>query len=377
MVTPYAPMRDGLADYAAFLIAELRSRGHEVNVVCSRRADPVPSDVVGAVPRSPLRAARTAHAIAELHPDVVHIQFCVAAFATAVPGLMLTLSRLRAVGVRVIVTFHDVSRDVAMLGSAGRALYRRLAGLCDAVVVHTETARRLTSEITRGRPADVVVIPYPPTPLPPAGAEPQALAARFGLTDKRVLLAFGFLYVDKGLDDLVRALHLLRGAQGGRFSDVRVAVAGAVRSRRGIFKPFELRDRLHVSRVRSLIRRLGLQDAVVFAGYVPEGDVRPWFELADAAVLPYRRIEQSSVASLARSAGAPIVASDVGELAAFAGRPEWCCRPGSPPTLAAALASFLDGGGRAAAAPAHNGSELAGAVTATLDLYAVPARVAA
>lgn len=377
MVTPYAPMRDGLADYAAFLVAELRSRDHLVSVVSSRRAGAVPAEVVGAVPRSPLHAGSTSRAIAALDPDVVHVQFCVAAFTTAVPALLHLIFRLRRAGIRVVITFHDTSRDVALLGAGGRALYRALANLCDAVVVHTDTARRVLEEVARRPSAEVVVIPYPPTPMPPASVERGALAARFGLAGKRVLLAFGFLYVEKGLDDLVRALHLLRASRAGGAADVRVAVAGSVRSRRGIFKPFELRDRLHVSRVRSLIRDLHLEDAFVFTGYVPDGEVRPWFELAEAAVLPYRRIEQSSVASLARSAGTPIVATDVGELAALAGRPEWCCPPGSPPALAAALGNLLDSGGRAAAAPARDGSELAEAVTATLGVYAAAASVPA
>jgi glycosyltransferase involved in cell wall biosynthesis len=135
---------------------------------------------------------------------------------------------------------------------------------------------------------------------------------------------------------------------------------------------FELRDRIYVLRVGALIRRLGLDGSVVFAGYVPEGEVRPWFELAEAAVLPYRRIEQSSVASLARSAGTPIVATDVGELAAFVQRPEWCVEPRSPARLAVALDSFLAAGvGRPAPAGGRDGAELTDAVRATLGVYAV------
>src|SRR5437763_7091735 len=142
--------------------------------------------------------------------------------------------------------------------------------------------------------------------------------------------SFGFIHVDKGLDDLVVALSRLP-------RDVRLAVAGQVRRRSGPFKPFEWRDRLHLRRVRRLIRRHGLGDRVAFAGYVPEGDVRAWFELAEAAVLPYRRIEQSGVANLAAAAGTPVLASEVGGITEV-GDPRWRFPARDPERLAAVLA---------------------------------------
>jgi glycosyltransferase involved in cell wall biosynthesis len=369
MITPYAPLTDGLADYAAFLVTGLRSAGNDVWVVSSRHDPGAPAEVIASVPRTPVDVAAAQAAIVRRQPDVVHLQFCVAAYAAGVPALVRLIAALRRTGVRIVTTLHDLSRDVAMLRAPGRALYRRLAAMSDVVVVHTNTARELLGRLVGARRTEVAVISYPRTPLPPATTGPQELARRFGLSGKRVLLAFGFIYVEKGLDDLVRALHALRR----QHADVSVVVAGAVRVRRGPFRIFELRDRAYLLRVRRLIRRLGLSDAVVFAGYVPDGEVRGWFELAEAAVLPYRRIEQSSVASLARSAGTPIVASDVGELAAFVQRPEWCAPPRSPLLLAAALESFLaaDAPAKWNASPGEDGS-VADAVRATLAVYAVP-----
>ena len=52
------------------------------------------------------------------------------------------------------------------------------------------------------------MIPHP-TAGPPAGkCTPEDLRARFNLHDYRILLAFGFIHVDKGLDDLIRALGI-------------------------------------------------------------------------------------------------------------------------------------------------------------------------
>jgi glycosyltransferase involved in cell wall biosynthesis len=118
-------------------------------------------------------------------------------------------------------------------------------------------------------------------------------------------------------------------------------VAGDVRSRKGAFRVFELRDRLHLARVRRTIGRAGLGDRVVFTGYVDSGEVRPWFELADAAVLPYRRIEQSGVASLAAAAGTPVIVSDIGGLAEGLGDRRWAFEPRDRQRLASVLAEFL------------------------------------
>ena len=151
----------------------------------------------------------------------------------------------------------------------------------------------------------------------------------------------GLEHVDKGLDDLVRALHLLHRAQGRAVEDVRIVVAGSVPVRHGPGKPYEIRNRLHLARIRRSIRRWGLTERVVFTGYVPAGEITAWFGLAAAAVLPYRRNEQSGVASLATGAGTPLLVSDVGGLAEMAGAMAWSFPPRAPDQLARTLAGFL------------------------------------
>jgi glycosyltransferase involved in cell wall biosynthesis len=189
------------------------------------------------------------------------------------------------------------------------------------------------------------------------------LRSRYGLGDSRVLLAFGFIHVDKGLDDLIGGLHLLP-----RSEDVKLVVAGDVRRRSGPFRFFELRDRLHLRKVRRLIARHGLTDQVVFTGYVPSGEIRTWFELADAAVLPYTRIEQSGVANLAAAAGTPVLASRVGGLVQEGSDSRWSYPASDPQALADVLQDFLSQPDRRAALP-EPAPELASVVETTIDLY--------
>ena len=85
--------------------------------------------------------------------------------------------------------------------------------------------------------------------------------------------------------------------------------------------------------------KLGLADKVTFAGFVLASEVRTWFDVATVAVLPYRRAEQSGVASLAVAAGTPVLTSDVGELAQLSALPAF--RPGDTEALAGSLERFL------------------------------------
>jgi glycosyltransferase involved in cell wall biosynthesis len=283
--------------------------------------------------------------------------------------LMTLLGHLRRRGPAIFVTLHEVLRDTAQTRAPGRALYRRLAGLADCVILHTEAARAALAGPVGARADHVSVVPHPRARLPAAQTTPAELRRRHGLGADPVLLAFGFVHVDKGLDDLVRAYARLR--RRGRHGGARLVVAGAVRPRQGPFRAFEVRDRLHLARMRRLVRAARLQDRVTFTGYVPGGEVRPWFELAAAAVLPYRRIDQSGVAGLAGAAGTPVLLSTAGGLAE-AETADWTFPPRAPERLAGVLEAFLAAAPerRAGAAPAVTAPDLDGFVRATLAAYA-------
>jgi glycosyltransferase involved in cell wall biosynthesis len=294
-------------------------------------------------------------------PDVVHVQFAVAAYGARLRDLFKALPALRATGAPVVMTLHEVSRDTASLRSAGRALYRRLLRHADRVVVHTEPALGALREVDGGAAARAAIVPLPRSEPPAAHTTAEEVRERHGLGDVPVLLAFGFVHVDKGLDDLVRAFAATRARRAG----ARLVVAGDVRPRSGAFRAFEARDRLHLRRVRRLVRRAGLGDRVLFTGYVPSGDVRPWFDVATAAVLPYRRIEESAVAGLAASAGTPLVVTDVGDLARQAARPDLVVAPRDPAALATALDRAVEQ--PVAVAPADDAADVVAATTGVYE----------
>jgi glycosyltransferase involved in cell wall biosynthesis len=332
IVSPYLPARDGIADYSAALGGELRRQGHLVGVVSSSRGE-APGDVIATLPALTDRAGRARLATRVARDfDVVHVQFAVAAFGTTLPRVVLLIRALRGSCIPIVATMHEVTRDTELLRAVGRIGYQRMAELVDWIIVHTEPAHhRLVQELATKTP--VQIIRQPAARAPTAGVEPEVLRARYELSDATVLLAFGFLTVDKGLDVFVEALAQLQPA-----SELRVVVAGGVRTRRGLFRVFELRDRLHVFRVRLRARQLGIDRMMTFTGYVPDEEVATWFNLANAAVLPYRRIEDSGVAAMAAAAGTRLLVSDAGELHRIYDSISFAA--GDPDALARALKQF-------------------------------------
>lgn len=365
LVSPYPPAHDGIASYTRLIRDELLAQGHEAAVISARPSDVPPPEVLASLPTSPLGSLHLAvSAVRAFAPTVIHIQFAVAAYGALTPALLRFIDQVREIGPPVVVTMHEVTRDTESLRAPGRALYRRVARRADHVVVHTETARTTIEEQIVEGPVSVTVIAHPRAELAASQIGPADLRSRLSLGEDRIVLALGFIDVDKGLEDLIDAAGLM--AVRAELDRVSVVVAGEVRRRFGVFRVFELRDRLHLRSLQRKVSQLGLDRQVQFVGFVPSDELRAWFELATVVALPYRRSEQSGVASLAAAAGAPLLTSAVGELGAMSTvRP---VPPRDPVALARELNAFLTAN-VAGSRPATPSPDLAEIVAETTALY--------
>jgi glycosyltransferase involved in cell wall biosynthesis len=371
-LSPYPPAHDGIGDYTWTLATAMRRAGVEISVVVPRIDPDGPPEILAAINAGSHEYAKLRSEIARWNPDLIHVQFAIAAFSSRTGALIRRIEALRRdLKIPIVVTLHEFTRESALLPIIGRAVYRRIASHCDHIIVHTELAMNAVVDRFDVPKSKVAVIPHPSARPPAMTASCDDLRLRFGLGDARVLLAFGFIHVDKGLDDLVRALGILRAAGSAPLDDYVLAVAGAVRPRQGLFRAFEVRDRLHFHRVMKLAKRNGVHDRMVLTGYVPAGEVAAWFSLAEVVVLPYRRIEQSGVASLARSFPVPVLASTAGGLAEqFAGS-SWNFPPRAPDRLAQTLERFLAATPAERMLPPANDrlDDLPAVVASTLKLY--------
>ena len=371
-VSPFPPAKDGIGAYTRSLVTALRDAGADARVVVPRPQPDPGQHVLGALSRRRSGLARLSEVVAAWGPDIIHVQFAVAAYGARISNLLAWLDHVRSVmHVPVIVTMHEVTRDTASLRNPGRVLYRSLVTRCDHVIVHTNAARSTLTQQLDVPAGKVSVIPYTATPAPRGVSTPADLRDRYGLGDAELLISFGFVHVDKGLDDLIRCLRIVRRSDSTLLENVRVVIAGTVRPRRGLFRVFELRDWLHLWRVLQMARWARLRHLIVVTGYVPDADVAGWFGAAAGIVLPYKRTEQSGVAALANAGGAPVLASTAGGLGEQYEGSEWLFPPQSPEEFAKVLTRFLcsPASQRAGATAESTRADVHSALETTLSLY--------
>ncbi|WJH37622.1 glycosyltransferase family 4 protein (plasmid) [Aliirhizobium terrae] len=196
----------------------------------------------------------------------------------------------------LVTTVHDVEThpgdaDTRTLPSWAPELMVRQS---EHLVVHGEGLKRRVLDKYSKSPDRVHVLSHPAIHRYADLARRHKMVRRPEDGSLRVLL-FGRVFAYKGLEQLVRAEAMLRGA----LPNLKVIVAG-----RGddpwIFKPL-MGDAGHYD-----IRNRFIEDA----------EVAQLFLDADIVVLPYTEASQSGVLNLAAAFGKPVIVTDVGELRA-------------------------------------------------------------
>lgn len=315
LVSPLPPLRDGIADYTARLAVAYREAGHEVGAITAApQPESIGATIVGSITWSPLHLWRVVRSVRQYAPHVVQVQHGIATYGPRLLPLWLLVVAIRLTGVPIVITHHEVTRDVERLGLPGRLYYRLISTLAAVVHVHTDAARRALVETLGVTPERVLVRPHPVYDLPPAGVSGAAIRARHGLEGTTVMLLFGFVHVEKGLRELVDGLGVLTARDPVLAGRLRLVVAGDVRPRPASFARFAQADHDYLDAVRERAGRADLDGSIVFTGHVPDDEVAAWFAAADVAVLPYTNSEQSGVANLAIAAGTPVLASRTGGL---------------------------------------------------------------
>lgn len=342
-VSPYPPSRDGIGDYTKSLANAIQKAGNEVRVVTPYEVLDAPSEVIGSLSPRGQSSSKLRNEISHWRPDIVHVQFAIAAFGTRTITLIRWLTEIRRdLDAPIVATMHELNREHAILGPIGYSIHRSIIKRCDHLILHSaKVCARRYSKIAANEPY-VTVMPHPTAPRRISTSSEPEIRSRFGLGTSRILLAFGFIHIDKGLEDLISALQIIQKRTPSMLNDLRLVIAGDIRPRRGLFRVFEVRDYIYRAQLVRQIRRSNLQNSIIMTGYVPYDEVAAWFNLAEAVVLPYRRTAQSGVESLARSFNLPVLASEVIEsLDEFAPKARWTFPPREPSGIAEAITEFL------------------------------------
>jgi len=173
---------------------------------------------------------------------------------------------------------------------------RRVLAASDCVITDSEFARGQLVEELGLRTDHVRVVYCGVGPRYAPGPRNAELARRWGLDGKRVLLSVGPLVERK---NPFFALEVLRDVREALGSDVVLVWVG-----RGPLR----------ARLEARARALGVREAVVFTGYLPEADKVAMLNLADVFVFPSLLEGFPLAPQEAMSCGKPVVAFRVASL---------------------------------------------------------------
>jgi glycosyltransferase involved in cell wall biosynthesis len=180
--------------------------------------------------------------------DIVCLQHEFGIFGGTAGGHILAL--LRELRMPVVITLHTLLREPK---ADQRRVMHELVALSTRLVVMTERGRQMLQEIYQAPPAKIDLIPHG---IPDVGfVDPTHFKDQFGVEGRVVLLTFGLLSPNKGIEYVLNALpHIL-----AEFPDVVYIVLG-------VTHPNELREHGEAYRLslEILAKKNKLEKNVIF-----------------------------------------------------------------------------------------------------------------
>jgi glycosyltransferase involved in cell wall biosynthesis len=221
--------------------------------------------------------------------DIVCLQHEFGIFGGPAGGHILAL--LRELRMPVVITLHTLLREPK---ADQRRVMHELVALSTRLVVMTERGRQMLQEIYQAPPAKIDLIPHG---IPDVGfVDPTHFKEQFGVEGRVVLLTFGLLSPNKGIEYVLNALpHIL-----AEFPEVVYIVLGATH-------PNELRKHGEAYRLslEILAKKNKLEKNVIFYNrFVELENLKEFIGAADLYITPYLNEAQITSGALAYTFGA-------------------------------------------------------------------------
>jgi glycosyltransferase involved in cell wall biosynthesis len=196
-------------------------------------------------------------------------------------------------GLRVpsLVTLHTVLKSPS---DSQRLIVRKMAEWSAGLVVMSQTAADLLTSVHEIPRNKIHIIQHGIPDMPPKN--PEALKKAFGIAGRKMLLTFGLLGPNKGIETVIRALPKLVK----QFPELVYFVVGATH-------PGVLRS--HGEAYRTMLAReavqLGVSQHVVFRDqFVTADELDSYLQAADIFVTPYLNEAQVTSGALSYAMGA-------------------------------------------------------------------------
>ena len=201
------------------------------------------------------------------------------------------LHLLRGLKMPVVTTLHTVLREPS---PDQRRAMEEIAELSDRLIVMSQLSSQFLQEIFKVPGSKIDMVPHGVPDLP--FLDPNFYKDRFGVEGKAVLLTFGLLSPNKGIENVIQALPRILS----KHSNVAYIVAGATH-------PHILRregDKYRAS-LKALAKEVGVEPQVIFFDrFASPEEMAAFIGAADIYITPYRFEEQVVSGTLAYALGA-------------------------------------------------------------------------
>ena len=208
------------------------------------------------------------------------------------------LTLLRNLTMPVVTTLHTVLRDP---DPDQRAVMEEIARLSDRLVVMSEQAARFLREVYQVPAGKIDVIPHGVPDLP--FMDPNYFKDQFHTEGKSVLLTFGLLSPNKGIENVIQALPAILAKHPNVVYIVTGVTHPHIRRREG---------ERYRNELAALADRLGVSSQVIFNNrFVSAEELVENVGAADIYITPYRQEAQivSGTLAIAFGAGKAIIST--------------------------------------------------------------------
>jgi len=221
--------------------------------------------------------------------DVVSVQHEFGIFGGPAGSHLLAL--LRELEAPVVTTLHTV---LLKPNADQHRVMQKLIAHSTRLVVMAERGRTILQQVYQAPPAKIDLIPHGIPDVPFVASD--CYKDRFGVGGKKVLLTFGLLSPNKGIEHVLQALPDIVA----EFPDVVYIVLGATH-------PHEFRTRGEAYRLglEAIARKNKIEDHVIFYNrFVELKELTEFIGAADLYITPYLDEAQSTSGTLAYAFGA-------------------------------------------------------------------------
>jgi len=291
----YLPRQCGIATFTTDLCEHIAEQFKEIEVIALPVNDrqhgyAYPERVRFELMEDDLRSYRRAADFLNINSvDAICLQHEYGIFGGRAGSHVLTL--LREIQAPLVTTLHTVLREPS---PDQRAVLSEIAALSDRLVVMSQRGAEFLQEIYGVPEAKIAIIPHgiPDVPF----IDPNFYKDRFGVEGKLVLLTFGLLSPNKGIENVIEAMPDILECN----PDIVYIILGATHPH------VKLREgesyRLSLQR---LAKAKGVDSHVIFYDrFVRLEELLEFIGMADVYLTPYLNREQIVSGTLAYSLGA-------------------------------------------------------------------------